>query len=121
MSKLPPLPKPDTHCFDEDTGKDVWSHSPEQMQAYAIAACADRDARIAELERETGQLLATLAEARKDAERWLHACKGNNKQINVCSWDNDAMEWVGYAMKKESIDSIADAEIESPRSSPLTW
>lgn len=36
--KLPPLPKPDTHCFDEDTGKDVWSHSPEQMQAYAIAA-----------------------------------------------------------------------------------
>ena len=36
--KLPPLPKPDTHCFDEDTGKDVWSHSPEQMQAYALAA-----------------------------------------------------------------------------------
>lgn len=35
---VPPLPKPDTHCFDEDTGKDVWSHSPEQMQAYAIAA-----------------------------------------------------------------------------------
>lgn len=39
MSKtLPPLPKPDTHCFDDDTGKDVWSHSPEQMQAYALAA-----------------------------------------------------------------------------------
>ena len=36
--KLPPLPKPDTHCFDDDTGKDVWSHSPAQMQAYAIAA-----------------------------------------------------------------------------------
>ena len=36
--ELPPLPKPDTHCFDEDTGKDVWSHSPAQTQAYAIAA-----------------------------------------------------------------------------------
>ena len=36
--KLPPPPKPDTHCFDEDTGKDVWGHSPEQMQAYALAA-----------------------------------------------------------------------------------
>lgn len=36
--ELPPLPKPDTHCFDDDTGKDVWSHSPEQTQAYAIAA-----------------------------------------------------------------------------------
>ena len=24
---LPPLPEPDTHCFDDDVGKDVWSHS----------------------------------------------------------------------------------------------
>ena len=31
---LPPLPPPDTHCFDDDTGKDCWSHSPAQMQAY---------------------------------------------------------------------------------------
>jgi hypothetical protein len=31
---LPALPPPDTHCFDEDTGKDCWSHSLEQMQAY---------------------------------------------------------------------------------------
>lgn len=41
--KLPPLPKPDTHCFDDDTGKDVWSHSPAQMQAYAIAAIQAQD------------------------------------------------------------------------------
>ena len=38
MIPLPPLPTPDTHCFDDDTGKDVWSHSAEQMQAYALAA-----------------------------------------------------------------------------------
>lgn len=51
MSKaLPPLPKPDTHCFDEDAGKDVWSHSPEQMQAYATAATEPLLQRIAHLE-----------------------------------------------------------------------
>ena len=34
---LPPLPEPDTHCFDNDTGLDVWSHSPDQMRAYGEA------------------------------------------------------------------------------------
>ena len=31
---LPTLPAPDTHCFDDDTGVECWSHSPAQMQAY---------------------------------------------------------------------------------------
>ena len=31
---LPTLPPPDTHCFDDDSGVDCWSHSPAQMQAY---------------------------------------------------------------------------------------
>ena len=31
---LPPIPPPDTHCFDDDSGADCWSHSPAQMQAY---------------------------------------------------------------------------------------
>ena len=31
---LPTLPPPDTHCFDDDTGVDCWSHSPAQMQIY---------------------------------------------------------------------------------------
>ena len=35
---LPPLPKPDTHCFDEDTRKDCWSYSATQMHAYALEA-----------------------------------------------------------------------------------
>lgn len=37
--ELPPVtpPKPDTHCFDDDTGKDVWSYSAELVLA-AIAA-----------------------------------------------------------------------------------
>lgn len=33
----PELPEPDTHCFDDDTGKDVWSHSPDQLRAYGQA------------------------------------------------------------------------------------
>ena len=40
--QLPPLPEPDTHCFDDDTGKDVWSHSSDQMQAYALASLAQQ-------------------------------------------------------------------------------
>ncbi len=34
---LPPLPPPDTHCFDDDTSISCWSHSLEQMQAYGQA------------------------------------------------------------------------------------
>jgi len=37
---LPPLPPPDTHCFDDDTSISCWSHSLEQMQAYG-QACRD--------------------------------------------------------------------------------
>lgn len=36
----PALPEPDTHCHDEDTGRDVWSYSAEQMRAYAAQAVA---------------------------------------------------------------------------------
>ena len=41
---LPPMPQPDTHCLDDDTGKDVWSHSADQMRAYAeLAVAAERE------------------------------------------------------------------------------
>jgi len=41
-NQLPPLPEPDTHCFDDDTGKDVWSYTADQMHAYALAALAQQ-------------------------------------------------------------------------------
>ena len=41
-NQLPPLPEPDTHCFDDDTGKDVWSYTADQMHAYALAAMAQQ-------------------------------------------------------------------------------
>ena len=56
---LPPLPEPDTHCFDEDTRKDVWSYSVELVQAYAAAAVA--------AEREACAKLCDTARERYDA------------------------------------------------------
>ena len=44
---LPPMPQPDTHCLDDDTGKDVWSHSADQMRAYAGQAIAAERERCA--------------------------------------------------------------------------
>ena len=40
--KLPPLPEPDTHCWDDDAvpPRDVWSHSAEQLHAYSLAVAA---------------------------------------------------------------------------------
>ena len=54
---LPPLPAPDTHCLDDEGGPpvDVWSHSADQMTAYATAAV------LAERER-----CAVLVETQED-------------------------------------------------------
>lgn len=49
MHELPPLPEPDTHCWDDDTQKDCWSHSADQMLAYAAAAVAQERERCAKL------------------------------------------------------------------------
>lgn len=46
---LPPLPDPDTHCLDDDTGLDVWSHSPKQMRDYAEQAVAAERERCAQM------------------------------------------------------------------------
>lgn len=45
---LPPLPAPDTHCLDDEGGPpvDVWSHSADQMTAYATAAVLAERARM---------------------------------------------------------------------------
>jgi hypothetical protein len=54
MNELPPPPEPDTHCWDDDVGRDVWSYSAEQMRIYAAAAVA--------AERERQRLRADEAE-----------------------------------------------------------
>ena len=50
-----PMPEPDTHCYDDDVGRDVWSHSPEQMRTYGDA-------------REAAGYAAGVAAGGKDAE-----------------------------------------------------
>ena len=54
MVKLPPIPPTDTHCFDEDTGEDCFSHSPAQMQSYGQAC------RAAALEEAAGVIEADI-------------------------------------------------------------
>ena len=51
------LPPPDTHCWDEDTSKDVWSHSADQMRAYAELAVAAERAEIERLRAGMGALI----------------------------------------------------------------
>lgn len=65
--KLPPLPEPDTHCFDDDTRRDVWSYSERRMRAYAAQAVA--------AERERCAILAASAAAHAQCGDWLDACK----------------------------------------------
>lgn len=75
--KLPTMPKPDTHCFDEDTGKDVWSHSPEQMQAYALAAIEALRAQLGQgVPHDAGQQINQLVSAAfRKGELW-ERCQG---------------------------------------------
>ena len=42
MSKENKLPDPDTHCWDDDSSKDVWSYSPELVRQIIKA---DREQR----------------------------------------------------------------------------
>ena len=46
------LPEPDTHCYDTDEERDVWSHSPDQMRTYGDAREAAGYARGVAEERE---------------------------------------------------------------------
>jgi hypothetical protein len=64
---MPKLPEPDTHCFDDDTRKDVWSHSKEQAsviqeEAYKAGVAAER-------ERCVNHLLASAARIAPEGKR----------------------------------------------------
>ena len=64
---LPPMPQPDTHCLDDDTGKDVWSHSADQMRAYAEQAVAAERERLAQaLDRTGNDHCAAAIRAQRD-------------------------------------------------------
>ena len=44
---LPDIPEPDTHCFDDDTGKDVWNYSETQIRAYGLSMMLAERERLA--------------------------------------------------------------------------
>lgn len=85
------------YCVDRPTIK-----ADNFARAIESAACAERDARIAELERE-------LEEARKDAERY-RALKARHGYLMVVRLVGDS----GYssATKDAVIDAYADAAIK---------
>lgn len=47
MSKEIKLPDPDTHCWDDDSSKDVWSYSPELVRQIIEADRAQRGEPVA--------------------------------------------------------------------------
>lgn len=92
------LPKPDTHCIDEDTGKDVWSHSPEQMREYAAQVAAAEnygllsllyDIRVAAGDKGgklmQDELVARIARLRADAERYRWIKRGPRADVTIKS------------------------------------
>ena len=77
---LPPLPDPDTHCLDDDTGLDVWSHSPKQMRDYARACMCPLLAEIAALREQLATFTPLRARGVVDADD------------NLDCWDTDPFE-----------------------------
>lgn len=112
--KLPPLPKPDTHCFDEDTGKDVWSHSPEQTQAYAIAAIEALWAQIGQGEPVNGEWV----------ERWHGSKTDEGWSILFQSLvPRDKVAYLGTGVSAEAVQSIVYAHnqaLSAQQKKPLT-
>lgn len=62
-----PVPVPDTHCYDTDEERDVWSHSPDQMRTYGDT-------------RESAGYARGKAENAKDAERYRWLRDGNDRK-----------------------------------------
>ena len=51
LAEMLKMPEPDTHCWDDDIKRDVWSYSAEQMRAYALAHIVAERERCANINR----------------------------------------------------------------------
>ncbi len=55
------LPDPDTHCWDDDSSKDVWSYSPELVRQIIEADRAQRGETVAwAMQRKDGLVLDVI-------------------------------------------------------------
>ena len=95
---LPPLPEPDTHCFDDDTGLDVWSHSPDQMRAYG-EACAAAERGLAEPQAEPMPGMSLM-------NRTIAYCAADTLRKLGYEWDGEA--WVTTESQAEPVRECAD-------------
>jgi len=87
MSTSRELPPPDTHCFDEDTKRDVWSYSPELVRTMLEAATAD-----------TARKCVEVCEA-NEAEFWKRYDKGPNRGSSYIEGKADAANECGAAIR----------------------
>jgi len=84
---LPPLSEPDTHCYDDDTQKDVWSWSRGEVMTYAEAARAPLLGRIAELEASVKRLrnaLGMLIDAADTSDDYRYGTLGTTFVRGIC-------------------------------------
>ena len=116
------LPKPDTHCIDEDTGKDVWSHLPEQMREYAAQVAAAEnygllsllyDIRVAAGDKGgklmQDELVAHIAALRVGAERYRFI-RDTSSPVYV-AWPNyELMDGICGALLDSAIDEARGAK-----------
>jgi len=75
------LPKPDTHCFDDDTKSDVWSYSRELVREIVLAhidaltaEISASDIAIAEYRQQCLDNAAEIARLRAESEERLQNC-----------------------------------------------
>jgi hypothetical protein len=108
MSTLPPLPEPDTHCFDDDTGKDVWSHSAAQMTAYAEQDRAELLSELAQLRSYADALNQRCVEDAADAVRYRWLTGGN---LVSERWRTAYDKWDGFD-GKAGFDAAIDAAMK---------
>ena len=130
---LPPLPEPDTHCFDDDVGKDVWSHSPEQLHAYGEACAAAERERLRDLLRLVADepnidKARALADAEADpvarhlaagvADHWRDECRRLRAGIDALIRERRGAESI-----REELQALLyrgpNVGIEPPRSGRL--
>ena len=108
MSKLP---DPDTHCWDEDTQKDVWSYSKELVEQMLAQASAARIAAQTENETLKGKLAKSGLDARRKYEPLLKMALEAIDSVSVdyrnsagypaeVSIDEDALLAASDAIKK---------------------
>ena len=94
----PALPAPDTHCHDEDTSRDVWSYSAEQMRAYAAQAVAAQAAPAAP---DTNRLRAEILEHASKGSRLVRTLfnepTGTLSDVEVGDWIQRAQQYLRFA------------------------